>query len=75
MALRAAHSVGQPGLTKPATTALAPTTLRSYMPVRCAAGARTASLRQIGLGRNGHKFVAGIYTSSGLSTKFAAVSY
>jgi hypothetical protein len=74
MALRAAH-VGKPGLHKSATTALASTTVRSYMPIRSSISASGVSLRHIGLGSNGNKFVAGIYTSSGLHNRFAAVSY
>lgn len=66
--------MGKPGLGKSAITALASNTLRSCMPIRYAACAPTASLRHIGLGSNGNKFVAGIYTSSGLDNRFAAVS-
>lgn len=66
--------MGKPGLGKSATTALASSTFRSYTPIRYAACAPTASLRRFGLGRIGNNFVAGIYTSSGLKNKFAAVS-
>jgi hypothetical protein len=66
--------MGKPGLGKSASTALASSTFRSCVPIRYAACAPTASLRHIGLGSSGNNFVAGIYTSSGLENRFAAVS-